>query len=32
MKAKAVLIKDGLAWTDHVPGAMTQGKTTQEAR
>jgi predicted RNase H-like HicB family nuclease len=35
MKVKAVFIKDGewwVAWTDDVPGAMTQGKTLQEAR
>ena len=35
MKVKAIFIKDGewwVAWTDDVPGAMTQGKTIQEAR
>ena len=35
MKVKAIFIKDGdwwVAWTDDVPGAMTQGKTLQEAR
>ncbi|WP_420264217.1 type II toxin-antitoxin system HicB family antitoxin [Candidatus Magnetominusculus dajiuhuensis] len=35
MKIKAVFIKDGdwrVAWTDDVPGAITQGKTVEEAR
>ena len=35
MKVKAVFIKDGdwwVAWTEDVPGAMTQGKTIEEAR
>lgn len=35
MKIKAVFIKDGdwwVAWTDDVPGALTQGKTIEEAR
>ena len=35
MKVKAVFVKDGewwVAWSDDVPGAMTQGKTLQEAR
>ena len=35
MKVKAVFVKDGewwVAWTDDVSGAMTQGKTLQEAR
>lgn len=35
MKVKATLVKDGnwwVAWTDDVPGAMTQGKTLEEAR
>ena len=35
MKVKAVFIKGGdwwVAWTDDVPGAMTQGKTIEEAR
>ena len=35
MKVKAVFVKDGdwwVAWTDDVPGAMTQGKTLEEAR
>ena len=35
MKVKAVFIKDGdwwVAWTDDLPGAMTQGKTIEEAR
>ncbi|MBL7176048.1 MAG: type II toxin-antitoxin system HicB family antitoxin [Desulfobacteraceae bacterium] len=35
MEIKAVFVKDGrwwVAWTDDVPGAMTQGKTIDEAR
>ncbi len=35
MKVKATFVKDGdwwVAWTDDVPGAMTQGKTIEEAR
>jgi predicted RNase H-like HicB family nuclease len=35
MKIKATFIKDGdwwVAWTDDVPGAMTQGKTLEEAK
>ncbi|MEO5361085.1 MAG: type II toxin-antitoxin system HicB family antitoxin [Nitrospirota bacterium] len=35
MKIKAVFVKDGdwwVAWTDDVPGAVTQGKTIEEAR
>ena len=35
MKIKAVFVKDGdwwVAWTDDVPGAMTQGSTVEEAR
>lgn len=35
MKVNAVFVKDGdwwVAWTDDVPGAMTQGKTIEEAR
>ena len=35
MKIKANFIKDGkwwVAWTDDVPGAMTQGETKEEAR
>ena len=35
MEIKAVFVKDGkwwVAWTDDVPGAMTQGKTIEEAR
>ena len=35
MKFEAVFIKDGdwwVAWTNDVPGAMTQGKTIEEAR
>ncbi|MBI3592847.1 MAG: type II toxin-antitoxin system HicB family antitoxin [Nitrospirae bacterium] len=35
MKVKAVFVKDGdwwVAWTDDVPGAMTQGKTIEEAK
>ena len=35
MKIKAVFIKDRdwwVAWTEDVPGAITQGKTIEEAR
>ncbi len=35
MEINAVFVKDGkwwVAWTDDVPGAMTQGKTIEEAR
>ena len=35
MKFEAVFVKDGdwwVAWTHDVPGAMTQGKTIEEAR
>jgi predicted RNase H-like HicB family nuclease len=35
MKFEAVFVKDGdwwVAWTNDVPGAMTQGKTIEEAR
>ena len=35
MKVKAIFVKDGdwwVAWTDDVPGAMTQGKTIEEAK
>ncbi len=35
MKIKATFVKDGkwwVAWTDDVPGAMTQGKTLEEAK
>lgn len=35
MKIKATFVKDGkwwVAWTDDVPGAMTQGKTIEEAK
>ncbi|MFQ3574652.1 MAG: type II toxin-antitoxin system HicB family antitoxin [Thermodesulfovibrionales bacterium] len=35
MKIKATFVKDGkwwVAWTDDVPGALTQGKTIEEAR
>ena len=35
MRIKAVFVKDGdwwVAWTDDVPGAMTQGKTINEAK
>ncbi|QWR78793.1 type II toxin-antitoxin system HicB family antitoxin [Candidatus Magnetomonas plexicatena] len=35
MKIKALFVKDGdwwVAWTDDVPGAMTQGQTIEEAR
>lgn len=35
MKIKATFVKDGkwwVAWTDDVPGAMTQGETIEEAK
>jgi len=35
MKFEAVFVKDGdwwVGWTNDVPGAMTQGKTIEEAR
>ncbi len=35
MKIKATFVKDGkwwVAWTDDVPGALTQGATIEEAR
>lgn len=35
MKVKATFVKDSgwwVAWTDDVPGAMTQGKTLEEAK
>lgn len=35
MKIKATFVRDGdwwVAWTDDVPGAMTQGKTLAEAK
>lgn len=35
MKIKATFVKDGewwVAWTDDVPGAMTQGRTLEEAK
>ncbi len=35
MKIKATFVQDGkwwVAWTDDVPGALTQGATLQEAR
>ncbi len=35
MKVKATFVKDGdwwVAWTTDVPGALTQGKTVEEAR
>ena len=35
MQIKAVFVKDGdwwVAWTDDIPGAMTQGRTIEEAR
>jgi predicted RNase H-like HicB family nuclease len=35
VKIKATFAKDGkwwVAWTEDVPGAMTQGRTLQEAR
>lgn len=35
MKVRATFIKDGdwwVAWTDDVPGALTQGKTIEEAK
>lgn len=35
MKVKAIFVKDGewwVAWTDDIPGAMTQGRTLEDAR
>jgi predicted RNase H-like HicB family nuclease len=35
MKIKATFVQDGkwwVAWTDEVPGALTQGATLEEAR
>lgn len=35
MKVKATFVKDGkwwVAWTDDVPGALTQGKTLEDAK
>ena len=35
MKIKAKFVRDGkwwVAWTDDVPGALTQGETLEEAR
>ena len=35
MKVKAAFVKDGnwwVAWSDDVPGALTQGKTLEEAK
>ena len=35
MKIRANFVKDGkwwVAWTDDVPGALTQGETLEEAR
>ena len=35
MKIRATFVKDGkwwVAWTEDVPGALTQGATLQEAR
>jgi len=35
MKIKATFVKDGkwwVAWTEDVPGALTQGKTIEEAK
>jgi predicted RNase H-like HicB family nuclease len=35
MKIQANLVKDGkwwVAWTEDVPGTLTQGKTVEEAR
>lgn len=35
MKIKAIFVQDGkwwVAWTDEVPGALTQGATLEEAR
>ncbi len=35
MKIQANFVKDGkwwVAWTEDVPGALTQGKTVEEAR
>ncbi len=34
MKIRAIFVKDGkwwVAWTEEVPGALTQGKTVEEA-
>ncbi|MBF0344475.1 MAG: type II toxin-antitoxin system HicB family antitoxin [Nitrospirae bacterium] len=35
MKVKAVFVKDGdwwVGWIDDIPGALTQGKTVDEAK
>jgi predicted RNase H-like HicB family nuclease len=35
LKVRATFVKDGkwwVAWTDDVPGALTQGKTIEEAK
>ena len=35
MKIKATFVKDGkwsVAWADDVPGALTQGRTIEEAK
>lgn len=35
MKIKATFVRDGewwVAWTEDVPGALTQGKTIEEAK
>jgi len=35
MKVRATFVKDGkwwVAWTDDVPGALTQGKTIEDAK
>lgn len=35
MKIKATFVRDGkwwVAWTDDVPGSLTQGKTIEEAK
>jgi predicted RNase H-like HicB family nuclease len=35
MKIKATFVRDGkwwVAWTDDVPGALTQGETIEEAK
>jgi predicted RNase H-like HicB family nuclease len=35
VKIRATFVKDGkwwVAWTDDVPGALTQGKTIEEAK
>ena len=35
MKIKATFVKDGewwVAWTEDLPGALTQGKTIEEAK